>query len=67
MPKDLGELGILNLRVMNLALKARWLWLRKMDASKMWKEFNIQVPEVCIGFLTQVLPPLSEMGPPPSS
>ena len=34
MPKQLGGLGILNLRLMNHALRARWLWLSRTDSSK---------------------------------
>ena len=45
-PKRLGGLGIPNLRLMNLALRARWLWLSRVDSSKPWSEFNIQVPRV---------------------
>ena len=46
MPKHLGGLGIPNLRQMNRALRARWLWLSRTDNSKPWSEFNIQVPRV---------------------
>jgi hypothetical protein len=44
MPKELGGLGIINLRMMNIALWARWLWLSRVEASRPWKEFDIQVP-----------------------
>jgi hypothetical protein len=44
MPKELGELGIINLRKMNIALRARWLWLSRVEASRPWREFDIQVP-----------------------
>jgi hypothetical protein len=44
MPKEFGGLGIPNLRKMNLALRARWLWLSHVEASRPWKEFEIQVP-----------------------
>jgi mannosylglycoprotein endo-beta-mannosidase len=44
MPKELGGLGIINLRKMNLALRVRWLWLSRVEASRPWKEFEIQVP-----------------------
>jgi hypothetical protein len=44
MPKEFGGLGIPNLRKMNLALWPRWLWLSRMEASRSWKEFEIQVP-----------------------
>jgi hypothetical protein len=43
-PKEWGGLGIPNLRYLNIALRARWLWLQRMDDSKPWKELNIQVP-----------------------
>jgi hypothetical protein len=38
-PEDWGGLGIPNLR-------ARWLWLQRVDDLKPWKELNIQVPHV---------------------
>jgi hypothetical protein len=44
MPKELKGLGIINLRKMNLALRVRWLWLSRVEASRPWKEFEIQVP-----------------------
>jgi hypothetical protein len=44
MPKELGGLGIINLRKMNIALRMRWLWLSRVEASRPWKEFDIQVP-----------------------
>jgi hypothetical protein len=43
MPKEFG-LGIPNLQKMNLALRVRWLWLSQVEASRPWKEFDIQVP-----------------------
>ena len=49
MPKRLGGLKIPNLRLMNHALRARWLWLSRTDSSKPWSEFNIQVPRVARG------------------
>jgi hypothetical protein len=42
--KSWGGLGIINLRKMNLALRTRWLWLIRVEASWPWKEFDIQVP-----------------------
>jgi hypothetical protein len=44
MPKGLGGLSIINLWKMNLALRTRWLWLSRVEASRSWKEFDIQVP-----------------------
>jgi hypothetical protein len=43
-PKEWGGLGIPNLRMLNLALRARWLWLQRVDNTRPWNEFNIQVP-----------------------
>jgi hypothetical protein len=45
MPKELGGLGIPNLRKMNLALLARWLWLSRVEAFWPWKEFDIQITQ----------------------
>jgi hypothetical protein len=44
MSKELGGLGILNLRKMNLALRVRWLCLSRVEAARAWKEFDIEVP-----------------------
>jgi hypothetical protein len=44
MPKVPGGLGITNLRLTNLALRAQWLWLSRVEAMRPWKEFDIQVP-----------------------
>jgi hypothetical protein len=44
MPKELGGLGIINLQKMNIALRTRWLWLIRVEASRPWQEFDIQVP-----------------------
>jgi hypothetical protein len=35
-PKNLGGLGLHDLRRMNTALRARWLWLNKVDNDKPW-------------------------------
>jgi hypothetical protein len=44
--KKWGGLGIPNLRMMNVALRTRWLWLQRVDESKPWRELNIQVPQL---------------------
>ncbi|KAK1681015.1 hypothetical protein QYE76_041863 [Lolium multiflorum] len=46
-PKLLGGLGIPNLKLLNLALRCRWSWLQKVDPSKAWGDFNIQMPSLC--------------------
>jgi hypothetical protein len=45
-PKEWGGLGVPNLKMMNLAMKTRWLWLQRVGDSKPWKELNIQVPKM---------------------
>jgi hypothetical protein len=35
-PKELGGLGISNVRTLSRALRARWLWLQKSDPNKPW-------------------------------
>jgi hypothetical protein len=45
-PKEWGGLGIPNIKMMNLALRTRWLWLQRTEDSKPWKELNIQVPKM---------------------
>ncbi|KAM0865749.1 hypothetical protein ACQ4PT_043068 [Festuca glaucescens] len=46
-PKDLGGLGVPNLRLLNLALRCRWAWLKKVDPSRPWADFDIQLPSLC--------------------
>lgn len=38
-----GGLGIPNLRWLNFALRARWLWLKCLDGSMPWAEFDLNV------------------------
>jgi hypothetical protein len=40
-PKEFGGLDILNLRLMNWALRLRWLWLKKTDTGRPWTSFKI--------------------------
>lgn len=42
-PRWAGGLGIPNLRWLNAALQARWLWLRRTDGQRPWAEFEINV------------------------
>lgn len=41
-PKDLGGLGITDLRLLSVALRARWPWLQKTDHSKPWSVLPVQ-------------------------
>jgi mannosylglycoprotein endo-beta-mannosidase len=45
-PKVLGGLGLPNLRLLNLALRSRWAWLQRVDSTKAWAEFNLQIPHL---------------------
>ena len=40
-PKSLGGLGLRNLRLLNVALRTRWLWLQRSDASRPWAGLEI--------------------------
>ena len=42
-PKEFGGLGVPNLRLLNISLRARWSWLARTDPARPWEEFNIQV------------------------
>ena len=42
-PLKYGGLGILNLEMFGWALRARWLWLQKTDASRPWAGLPIRV------------------------
>jgi hypothetical protein len=40
-PKCLGGLGFHNLRLLNTALRAKWLWMAKTDNTRPWHGLNI--------------------------
>uniref|UniRef100_A0A453BP67 Reverse transcriptase domain-containing protein n=1 Tax=Aegilops tauschii subsp. strangulata TaxID=200361 RepID=A0A453BP67_AEGTS len=42
-PEEFGGLGVPNLRLLNISLRARWSWLARTDPARPWAEFNIQV------------------------
>ncbi|GJM87556.1 hypothetical protein PR202_ga03523 [Eleusine coracana subsp. coracana] len=44
-PKELGGLGISDLKNLVWALRVRWLWLQKTDPHRPWNMFQIQVPD----------------------
>lgn len=41
-PKELGGLGISDLHKLNIALRVRWLWLKKVAADKAWASLPLQ-------------------------
>jgi hypothetical protein len=38
------KLGILNLEKLGWAPKIRWLWTQKVDRSRPWDGFQVEVP-----------------------
>jgi hypothetical protein len=44
-PKELGGLGLFDLRNLRWALRARWPWLQLTEPDKPWSQFQIQVPK----------------------
>lgn len=48
-PKWAGGLGVPNLRWMNVALQAKWLWLQRTDKSRPWAEFAFSITEEARG------------------
>lgn len=44
MPKWAGGLGLPNLRWLKISMCARWLWLKRVEDSRPWAQFHIQVP-----------------------
>ncbi|KAM0827482.1 hypothetical protein ACQ4PT_068191 [Festuca glaucescens] len=45
-PKEVGGMDLPNLRLLNLALSCRWAWLQRVDPTKAWAEFNLQIPHL---------------------
>ncbi|PNT61457.1 hypothetical protein BRADI_5g15442v3 [Brachypodium distachyon] len=43
-PKRVGGLGIPNLRLLNLALKAKWCWQERTEPWRSWQDLGISVP-----------------------
>jgi hypothetical protein len=55
-PKALGGLGFHNLRYLNAALRARWIWFQKTDSSKPWSGMQFKVlPEALAIFNASIL------------
>lgn len=44
-PKDLGGLGVKNLRLLNHALRMRWRWMELADVDKPWKGLGFVLSE----------------------
>jgi hypothetical protein len=55
-----GGLGISDLKILNWALRLRWLWLRKMEPSKPWASLPMQVNARLQAFFSMAV--ISEVG-----
>ena len=59
-PKELGGLGISDLKLAGFALQMRWLWLHKTEHHRPWSMFPIQVPEQVRAFFAMTI--ITEVG-----
>jgi mannosylglycoprotein endo-beta-mannosidase len=59
-PRELGGLGIADLRTLSIALKARWPWLQRSEPSKPWANLPIQVSREVAGLISMAV--ISEVG-----
>jgi hypothetical protein len=59
-PKELGGLGISDLKTLEWSLKMHWVWLQKTDPDRPWADFNISIPEQIHAFFSAVV--YSEVG-----
>jgi hypothetical protein len=59
-PKELGGLGISDLKILGWPLKMRWVWLQKTEPNHPWADFNINVPEQIKAFFAAAV--YSEVG-----
>jgi hypothetical protein len=53
-PKNLGGLGISNLKFLSIALRVRWLWLQRSQPDKPWASLPIQMT-TCIEAFSMVI------------
>jgi hypothetical protein len=44
-PKQLGGLGLKNLKLLNLALRMRWKWLELVGEDKPWSGLEFDIPK----------------------
>ena len=40
-PQEVGGLGVVDLRLASLALRLRWMWLKRTYANRLWKNLDI--------------------------
>jgi hypothetical protein len=44
-PRHLEGLGVLDLHLMGIALRVRWLWLQRAEADRPWSAMLVQADE----------------------
>jgi hypothetical protein len=49
-PKDIGGLGIFDLKLVATAFEAKWLWLQKTDRDRAWAELSLKLTEEARAF-----------------
>jgi hypothetical protein len=60
LPKELGGLGISDLKSLSWALRMRWVWLQKTEPHRPWANLPIQVPKQVRAFFAVAI--YSEVG-----
>jgi hypothetical protein len=58
--RELGGLGIADLKALSIALKARWPWLKRSEPSKPWANLPIQVSAEVAGLISMAV--ITEVG-----
>ena len=58
--RELGGLGIADLKALSIALKARWPWLKRSEPSKPWANLPIQVSREVAGLISVAV--ITEVG-----
>lgn len=48
MPHCFGGLGFPNLRFLNMALQAKWLWLQRTDPLRPWHDLSMGIPQAVV-------------------
>ena len=51
-PRELGGLGITDLKTLGIALKARWPWLQRSVPNKPWANLSVQVSKEVAGLIS---------------
>lgn len=49
-PKELGGLGITDIRLATTAFECKWLWLQRIDQDKAWAELLLRTSKTAIRF-----------------